>query len=172
METLEAIFTRRSIRAFTDDMVDDGQVETLLRAAMAAPSAGNAQTWAYVVVRDRELLDAVPGIHPYAKMTPQAPVAILVCGDHAREKHAGFWVQDCSAAIENMLLAAHAIGLGAVWCGVYPDEGRVEGFRRLFTLPDHLTPVALVPVGHPKEKKPAADRYDPQKVRQNRWGGA
>ncbi|MFW5733683.1 MAG: nitroreductase family protein [Oceanidesulfovibrio sp.] len=169
MDALEAILTRRSIRAYTEDPITDEQVETLLRAAMAAPSAGDAQTWAFVVVRDRELLDAVPAMHPYAKMTPQAPLAILVCGDVSAEKYAGFWVQDCSAAVENLLLAAHAMGLGAVWTGIYPDAGRVEGFRRLFSLPEHIVPLALVPVGYPKEHKELIDRYNPSKVKRERW---
>lgn len=169
MDAMEAILTRRSIRAYTDDPVTDEQVETLLRAAMAAPSAGNSQAWAFVVIRDRELLDAVPAVHPYAKMTPQAPLAILVCGDVSAEKYPGFWVQDCSAAVENLLLAAHAMGLGAVWTGIYPDESRVEGFRRLFSLPEHIVPLALVPLGFPKESKEVTDRYDPAKVKRERW---
>ncbi len=169
MDAMEAILTRSSIRAYTDEPVTDEQVEQLLRAAMAAPSAGNSQSWAFVVIRDRELLDAVPAVHPYAKMTPQAPLAILVCGDVSAEKHPGFWVQDCSAAVENLLLAAHIIGLGAVWTGIYPDEGRVEGFRRLFSLPDHIMPLALIPVGFPKETKEVTDRYDPAKVKRERW---
>ncbi|TVM15674.1 nitroreductase family protein [Oceanidesulfovibrio indonesiensis] len=169
MDAMEAILTRRSIRAYTDDPVTDEQVETLLRAAMAAPSAGNSQAWAFVVIRDRELLDAVPAVHPYAKMTPQAPLAVLVCGDVSAEKYPGFWVQDCSAAVENLLLAAHAMGLGAVWTGIYPDESRVEGFRRLFSLPEHIVPLALVPLGFPKESKEVSDRYDPAKVKRERW---
>lgn len=169
MDAMEALLTRSSIRAYTDEPVTDEQVEQLLRAAMAAPSAGNSQSWAFVVIRDRELLDAVPTVHPYAKMTPQAPLAILVCGDVSAEKYPGFWVQDCSAAVENLLLAAHIIGLGAVWTGIYPDEGRVEGFRRLFSLPDHIVPLALIPVGFPKETKEVTDRYDPAKIKRERW---
>ncbi|TVM35027.1 nitroreductase family protein [Oceanidesulfovibrio marinus] len=169
MDAMEAILTRRSIRAYTEEAVTDEQVETLLRAAMAAPSAGNAQSWTFMVIRDRELLDAVPTVHPYAKMTPQAPLAILVCGDVSAEKYPGFWVQDCSAAVENLLLAAHATGLGAVWTGIYPDASRVEGFRRLFSLPEHIIPLALVPLGHPKEHKEQADRFNPDKIKRDRW---
>ena len=113
-EMLDLIHARRSIRAYTPEAVSDDDVAEILDAAMAAPSAGNQQPWHFVVIRDRALLAAVPGFHPHARMAPQAPVAILVCGDPALERHAGYWVQDCSAATENLLLAVAAKGLGAV----------------------------------------------------------
>jgi len=115
MDAIEAILTRRSIRRFRDEPVSDDLIETLLRAAMAAPSAGNQQPWHFVVIRDRETLDTTSTVHPYATMAAEAALAIVVCGDTTLEMHKGFWVQDCAAAIQNLLLAAHASGLGAVW---------------------------------------------------------
>ena len=169
MEAMEAILTRRSIRSYSDKPVSARQVESMLRAAMAAPSAGNQQPWEFVVIEDRSMLEAIPTAHPHAQMAADAPLAIVVCGDKEREKHAGFWVQDCAAAVQNLLLAAHACGLGAVWCGIHPSEGRAEGFRELLSIPEHIIPLALLVVGHPNEKKPAADRFDPGRVHRDRW---
>jgi nitroreductase len=166
---LELIHARRSIRKYTGEAVSDQDVHELLDAAMAAPSAGNQQPWHFVVIRDRALLSAVPGFHPHARMADQAPVAILVCGDPTLEKHQGYWVQDCSNATENLLLAVAAKGLGAVWCGVYPRRERVEGFSRLLGLPGHVIPFAFVPIGHPDEVKPPAARYNPERVHRDRW---
>ena len=168
-EMLDLIHARRSIRAYTPEAVSDDDIAEILDAAMAAPSAGNQQPWHFVVIRDRALLAAVPGFHPHARMAPQAPVAILVCGDPALERHAGYWVQDCSAATENLLLAAAAKGLGAVWCGVHPREERVEGFRRLLGLPAQVVPFAFVPIGHPAESKAPARRFNPERVHRDRW---
>jgi nitroreductase len=167
--SLEWIHARRSIRKYTAAAVSDADVAELLEAAMAAPSAGNQQPWHFVVIRDRALLDAIPGFHPHASMAPQAPVGILVCGDPSLEKHAGMWVQDCAAATENLLLAVAAKGLGAVWCGVHPRADRVEGFTRLLGIPAPVVPFAFVPIGHPAETKPPARRYAPERVHRDRW---
>jgi nitroreductase len=169
MDAIEAILTRRSIRRFRDEPVSEDLIETLLRAAMSAPSAGNQQPWHFVVIRDRETLDTTSTVHPYATMAAEAPLAIVVCGDTTLEQHKGFWVQDCAAAVQNLLLAAHASGLGAVWCGIHPSEGRAKGFRELLSIPEPIIPLALLVVGHPNEKKPAADRFDPGRVHRDRW---
>jgi nitroreductase len=144
-------------------------VRTLLEAAMSAPSAGDERPWHFVVVADRRTLDAMPRIHPYAAMAVEAPVGVVVCGDVRLEKHEGFWVQDCSAAVQNILIAARALGLGAVWCGIYPREERVAGFRKLLGLPPEVIPLALVPVGWPAEEKPPAGRFDERRVHYDRW---
>jgi nitroreductase len=169
MEALEAILTRRSVRRYTEQPVPDAAIREILTAAMRAPSAGNEQAWQFVVITERRLLDAIPRFHPYAEMVRQASVAILVCGDLDREKYGGYWVQDCAAATQNLLLATHAKGLGAVWVGVYPKEDRVERMRGLLGLPQHVVPMALVPLGYPAERVPPEERYDPAKVHRNGW---
>jgi nitroreductase len=169
MDALEAIFTRRSIRKFKEDPVDAGTVKKLLSAAMSAPSAQNQQPWRFVVVTDRALLADLTTVHPYAKALAEAPLAILVCGDLGAERSAGFWVQDCAAATENLLIAAAALGLGAVWQGCYPREDRVRGIQKLLGIPESVVPLSLVAVGYPNETRPREDRYDEAKVHRNRW---
>jgi nitroreductase len=169
MDTLDAIRTRRSIRKYCDRPVPDEMVQTLLAAAMQAPSARNQQPWHFVVIDERQTLAAIPTLMPNAAMAADAPLAILVCADLALEKSEGYWVVDCSAAVQNMLLAAHALGLGAVWCGVYPRQPRMEGLRRLIGLPENIMAHSLVVVGCPGEQVPPEDRYRPERVRRNRW---
>jgi nitroreductase len=166
---LDTILGRRSIRAYTGEAVPEDLVTLLLEAAMSAPSAGNQRPWRFVVITDRNILCRVPDYHPYAYMVPEAPMAIAVCADFSLVTHKGYWVQDCSAATENLLLAAHALGLGAVWLGVYPMQDRVTGLRRLLGLPEHVVPMALVPVGYPAEQKPPARRFDPSRVHRDGW---
>ena len=168
METLEAIHTRRSIRRFKDAEVTDEQVETMLRAAMAAPSANNEQSWRFVVIRDRNILEEIMEVHPYSKMLSTASLAIAVLGDRTRVTHPDYWVVDCSAATQNLLLAAHEIGLGAVWLGVYPREKRMHDISRVLQCPDHLPPLSLIAIGIPDEAKPRVDRYRPEVVYLNR----
>ncbi len=169
MDALEALFTRRSVRQYTAEPVSDEHVETLLRAAMAAPSAGNQQVWELVVIDDRRLLDAIPTVHPYARMCTEAPLAIVVCADPARERYAGFWVQDCAASAQNVLIAAHALGLGAVWLGIDPQGDRADAIRALLGLPEHIEPLAIVAIGHPRLQPAPEDRYDLHKTHHNGW---
>jgi len=171
METLEAILTRRSVRRFLPKPVSEENVKQLLEAAMAAPSAGNQQPWEFVVIRDRGILDEIPRVHPYAQMVKESPLVIAVCGNLGREKYEGFWVQDCSAAVQNLLLAAHALGLGAVWVGLHPRAERAGPIRKLLNLPEKVIPLALVPMGHPAERLPRADRFDPARVHEERFAG-
>jgi nitroreductase len=167
--SLELLSARRSIRQYTGQEVSNEEITQVLKAAMAAPSAGNEQPWEFVVVRDRAKLDRIPTFHPHALMLKHAPVAILVCGDLNREVHKGYWVQDCSAATQNLLLAVQALGLGGVWVGVYPKEERVNGFRQLLGIPEHVVPFALIPIGHPAEQKPPADRFNESRVHYDQW---
>jgi nitroreductase len=169
MDALDCLFTRRSIRKYSAGSVDHGQIETALQAAMSAPSAGNAQPWHYVLITDRDILDAVPGFHPYAAMTRQAKAAILVCADPGLEKYPGYWVIDCAAATQNLLLALHAQGLGAVWVGVYPDLGRIENFRKLLGMPEHVIPHSFIPIGRPDQPSGRADRFKPERIHVNGW---
>lgn len=171
MDALDAIHTRRSIRTYLDQPVPEELIQKLLAATMQAPSACNQQPWQFVVIDDRAILAKIPPIMPNAAMVANAPLAILVCGDlHMRvEKSEGYWVLDCAAAIENMLLAAHALGLGAVWCGVYPREKRMEGLRQLVGLPKNVIAHSLVVLGYGAEKVPAEDRYRAERVHHNQW---
>ena len=169
MNVLDAIFSRRSIRVYTPKPVPHDVVTDIVRAAMYAPSAGNERPWHFIIITDRALLDEIPKFHPYAAMLKHASTAVLVCGDTALEKHKGYWALDCAAATQTLLLAAHAKGLGAVWCGVYPTEDRVEHFRALLKLPDHIIPFSLVPLGFPAEEKAPTERFDATRVHDNRW---
>jgi len=169
MNVIDAILTRRSIRRFTGRVITDEQLNLLLKAGFQAPSAYNLQPWHYVVVKEKETLEKIADIHPYAKMLPQAGCGIVVCGDISRETKEGYLVEDCSAAIQNILLAAHGTGLGAVWCGVYPDTDRCRLFSEILNLPENIIPVGLVAIGYPNEEKPPQDRFDPTKVHFETW---
>ena len=136
---------------------------------MTAPSARNAQPWHFVAIDDRALLDACADICPNAAMIRGAPMAVLVCGALDLEKSEGYWPIDCAAAVENMLLAAHGLGLGACWCGVYPRQYRMDGLRELFHLPERVIAHSLVVFGHPAEPSGRQDRYRPERVHRNQW---
>jgi len=169
MDALEMIFTRRSVRQYTAKQVSKDLIHELLKAAMSAPSAGNERPWHYIVLTDQAILEEIPKFHPYAAMLKQVSAAILVCGDLLLERHAGYWVLDCAASTQNILLAAHAKGLGGVWCGVYPTADRVQNIRRLLKLPEHIVPFSLIPIGFPAEVKQMIDRYDAGRVHENKW---
>ena len=169
MDALTVIHTRRSIRKFTDEPVSEEHLHTLLDAAMIAPSASNQQPWHFVVVDDKALLERIPDINPYAAMAPKAPLAIVVCGDLSQEKYPGYWVQDCSAATQNILLAATALGLGSVWTGVFPKEDRTAGFKALFGLPAHIMPLGIVLIGHPATQPESKSRFKADRVHKNTW---
>jgi nitroreductase len=169
MDAMEAILSRRSIRRYTDKAVPGELIKELLQAAMSAPSANNEQPWQFVIIDDRRILDEIPRFHPYAHMLREASWAIAVCGDLNLEMVSGYWVQDCSAAIQNILVAAHARGLGAVWLGVYPREDRVKAVQKLLGLPEYVIPLCFISIGYPAEKKPPSDRYNESRVHHNRW---
>ena len=169
MEALETILSRRSIRKYIDKQVGDEAIVIMLKAAMSAPSANNHQPWEFVVITDRKQIDALAKAHPYAKMLFEAPLAILVCGDVSKVDHLGYLPLDCSAATQNLLLAAHALGLGAVWLGVYPREERISALRTICSLPDNIEPIALISIGYPGETKAPSQRFDKAKVRLNSW---
>ena len=166
---MDAILKRRSIRSYTGEGVCDADVRDLLRAAMSAPSAGNERPWHFIVIRDRATMQRIITFHPYAAMLTHAPLAICVCGDLSLEKYRGFWVQDCSAATENLLIAAQDLGLGACWLGIYPLEDRVAGMSNLLGCPGNVVPFAVIAVGHPAEEKEYEDRYDASRVHDERW---
>ncbi|PLV59119.1 nitroreductase family protein [Thermotoga sp. KOL6] len=166
---MSIIYKRRSIRKYQKKDVPDELVIELIRAAMHAPSACNQQPWHFVVIRDERTKRKIAELHPYAKMAAEAPVVILVCGDPTLEECKGFWVQDCSAAVENLLLRAAELGIGTVWCGVYPNKERVKNFRKLLEIPEHVIPFALVPVGYPAEHPEPEDRFKPERIHYEKW---
>lgn len=169
MELWDAILTRRSIRRYTNQSIPDDLIEKLLIAGMHAPSARNKQPWHFIVVRKRELLDKISVIHPYAYMLKEAPLGIIICGDKKLEITEEYIVQDCSAATQNILLAAHSFGLGAVWLGIYPREPRIKALRELFSLPENIIPISMVSVGYPAEKKNYENRFKPDRVHFDAW---
>ncbi|MBN1348977.1 nitroreductase family protein [candidate division KSB1 bacterium] len=166
---MQAILSRRSIRKYTGKAVSETLINELLQAAMSAPSAGNQQPWHFVVLTDHSLMDQVPQFHPYSTMLKEAALAILVCGDERLQRYEGYWIQDCSAATENLLIAARANGLGAVWLGIYPRPERVDGMRKLLNIPHEITPFALISIGYPAEEKLPASRFDSARIHKNRW---
>ena len=153
---LEDWFARRSVRVYRQQEVGDDLVRDLLEAAMAAPSAVAKDPWSFVVVRSREMLAKIAAGLPNGKMLPDAAVGIVVCGDlrRAHDRQLSYLLQDCSAAIENLLLAASALGLGACWLGVHPREDRVKHIRGLLNIPDPVTPIATLAIGWPAEPTP------------------
>jgi len=166
---MKIIYQRRSIRKYTDAPVSEESLMKIIKAGMNAPSAGNEQPWHFVIINDRKILDSIADFHPFAQMARQAPVAILVCGDPDLEKHKGMWVQDCSAATQNMLLAVTGLGLGGVWVGIYPREKRMEGIRELLDMPGNFLPFSLIPVGHPGEEKEPNDKFLRDRIHWNKW---
>jgi nitroreductase len=170
METLKAILTRRSVREYTPQAVPDEFVQELLAAAMQAPSAGNQQSWHFILATERRQLDALADVLPFGKALKAAPLGIAVCADLERAKYRDFWAQDCSAATQNLLLAAHARGLGAVWLGVYPLEERVAGVKQALELPAQVVPLCIVALGYPAARPdPPARRYDETRLHLNHW---
>jgi len=166
---MDTIYRRRSIRKYTAEPLQDEVLMAVVKAGMNAPSAGNQQPWHFVIIDQRPLLEKITKIHPYAQMLHQAPAAILVCGDLDLEKHVGYWAQDCSAAVQNMLLEIVDQGLGGVWLGVYPREDRVEGIRKLLGIPENIIPFALIAVGHPDEQKSLKNEFHKERIRRNHW---
>lgn len=170
MEALKAILTRRSVRSFTSQIIDDSTIETILQAAMSAPSAVNEQPWHFLVIRDRKILDKIPEVHQHSMMCMQAPLAIVPCIDTAQEKYRDYWVQDMAAATQNILLAVRALGLGAVWLGVYPNKERNHGLRKLFNLPESVIPFCIIPIGATTaQQTEAPERFNKDRIHFDRW---
>lgn len=166
-----SILDRVSVRQYTDLPVTADQVAALLHAAMSAPTGVNRQPWEFIVVDDSALLTALADALPYAKMTAHAPVAIVVCGNKQRflqGEDANLWEQDLSAASENILLAAHAIGLGGVWTCIYPHPERIDPVRSILNIPPELIPFNLIPIGYPAATHAPLNKWHPDRIHQNR----
>ena len=167
----ENILTRASVRTYLDKPVDSAKIERLLRAGMAAPSAADKRPWHFVVVTDRELLDGLAKVNPNAGFAKKAPLAIVVCGDMNKTLQGGgkdFWIQDVSAASENILLAAHAMGLGAVWTGTYPAPDRCKAVAEVLGLPKYLVPFNTIVIGYPASQVKPKDKWDERNVTYNK----
>jgi nitroreductase len=170
-ETLNTICSRRSVRSFTGEAIPRETLMRILRAAMAAPSAVNMQPWTFVVVTNRETLDELCAKLPYAKMLDKAGAAIVVCGIPDKDEvfSKDYWVMDCSAASENILLACHALGLGAVWTAVYVDMERVADVRTILNVPGNIVPLNVIPIGVPKEKGKVLDKFNEGNIHWEQW---
>ena len=167
---IENIMTRTSIRQFTDRPIAKDTLDLLVKAGMAAPSAVNAQPWGFVIVTDRAVLDSLNNVSQYYNLKT-ATAAIIVCGDLNKTKPEikDYWVQDCSAVTENILLAAHAYGLGAVWCGVYPIEDRVKAVSSVLSLPESILPLNVITLGYPDENPQPKDKFKEENIHYNKW---
>ena len=169
---IEIIMARKSVRSYTSRPVEKEKVDIMLKAAMAAPSAVNKQPWAFIVIDDRDVLNKLAEVLPYAKMTAEAPMAIVVCGDLSKALNGEtdrYWMLDCSAASENLLLAAESMGLGAVWTAVYPENDRIAKVRSVLSLPDHIIPFNLIPVGYPQHREESKDKFKTENIHYNKW---
>ena len=165
-ETIATILGRKSVRSYTSQPVEEKKVDLLLRAGMAAPSGMDRRPWELIVVTDRATLDTMASKLPYTRMLTQAPLAIVVCGDTTKTS---YFELDCSAVTQNILLAAEALGLGAVWSASYPHELQMQVAREYLHLPDHIMPLSVIPVGYPDGDTPVKDKYDPARIHYNKW---
>ena len=166
-DLIGTILSRRSIRKYAPEPISDEQIQRILEAAMAAPSASNRKPWHFVIVKNKKVLNTLAENLQYGKMLHEAALCIAVCGDTAISER--FWVQDCSAATENILLAATALGLGSVWLGIYPGEDRVKMISELLRIPENIVPLSLISIGHPAENKEARTQFDKMQVHFEEW---
>lgn len=166
---MDAIFKRRSIRVYEDKIIPDDAINKLLKAGMAAPSAGNSQTWHFIVVEDRNMINNITMIHPHAQMLREASHAIIVCGETDSEGFDEYWIQDCSAATQNIMLMATKLGIGSVWLGVHPIEIRVKDIKKLFNIPRNVRPLSIISLGYPGEEKEPNDRFLLDRIHKNTW---
>ncbi len=167
---IETINSRRSIRRFSQKTVERANIKEILRAAMNAPSACSQQIWQFVVLDDRAILDKLADMHSGISFLKKAPLAILVCGEPGAAVLDYFWEDDCAAATQNILLAAHALGLGATWSGVNRKTPDMADFiREAVGIPKEHVPFSIIVIGHPDEEKREKDRYNDEKVHDNGW---
>lgn len=170
MNTFETIINRRSIRKYLRKKIDAKLLHRIVCAGMYAPSARNEQPWHFILVDDRDVLDEIVEIHPYAQMLKRAPAAIIVCGDKTLETAKDYWSIDCAAATQNILLMATELGIGSCWLGVYPRKERILGFRRMLKLPKHIIPFCVIALGYSDEIKTIPeDRIKLERIKINKW---
>lgn len=167
---MDAIFNRRSVRSYSEKEISKEDIEKILKAGMKAPSAGNEQVWEFIVTKDRSKMLEITSFNPYAKMLETSESIIVVCGDVNKQKYPqDFWIQDCSACTQNMLLEATHLGIGSVWVGIYPIEERILGVQKIFNLPENVKPLCVVSLGYPKKEYERVDTFVPEKVHYDTW---
>jgi nitroreductase len=170
--TIQSILNRKSVRSYNEKPVSDEILLTLSKAALSAPSAVDKRPTELIVIKDKAILKKCSEVLPYARMTEKAAAAIVVCGN-LTQQHGGeqedFWLCDCSAAIQNILIGAESLGLGAVWTAVYPEKSRIESLRSILDFPWNIIPLALIPVGYPTGKEKPKDKFDTEKIHINQW---
>lgn len=166
-QTLETIFNRKSVRKYTERPVEKEKLETLVRAGMAAPSSRDRRPWEFLIVTDRDLLDKMGDGLPLARMLKETKQAIIVCGDTVKSENA--WQLDCSAAAQNILLAAESMGLGAVWTAAYPYPERMKIIQDALQLPEHILPLTVIPLGYPTGIEKPKDKYNKKQIHYNGW---
>lgn len=169
MDLFDGIYNRRSIRKYTEVTVDNPTIEKIIKAGMYAPSAVNKQPWHFVVFRDNSIVSEIIQVHPNASMLEGASAGILICFDTKLQHDEGYGPVDCSAATQNMLLAAHGLGLGACWIGIYPRTARIEALHKLFSLPEHVIPFAVISVGYPDQERKTPDRFNKNRIHYDNW---
>jgi nitroreductase len=169
MDTIKAILTRRSIRKYKSKKISKDIIDKILKAAMYAPSAFNNQPWQYIVTDKKEIIGKELKIIPHAEMLQQAVLTILICGDRNLEQNFDLIVLNCAAATQNALLAAHDLGLGAVWISAYPVEENMKGLKNLFKLPENVIPISLLSIGYPDEEVATEERYKPERIHYDIW---
>ncbi|MGI6394560.1 MAG: nitroreductase family protein [bacterium] len=171
-ETMRTIFSRKSVRNYTGDSISKETLELLVKAGMAAPSARDKRPWEFIIIDDKEILEKLSQALPYAKMTAEAGHGIVVAGNLEKQNRppdSPYWIMDCSAAVQNILLAAESLGLGTVWTAIYPNEERIEPVSRLLNLPENIAPLALIPIGKPKSSEGPKEKFNEAQIHWNKW---
>ena len=169
MELLNGILTRRSIRKYTDEPISREKAEELIKYGMYAPSARNCQPWHFVLLNEKETFLKIEEFHPHTKMLKHSQWGIVVCGDEQLAHTPDYWAVDCAAVTQNILLAAHGMGYGAVWLGIYPRPERVEAMKNLLDLPPHIHAFSIIAVGAPDQQISQPERFLSERIHLNKW---
>lgn len=169
MDLMQGLLTRRSVRVYKDEKINETDMDEMIKAGMFAPSARNQQPWAFVTTNEKDVLKKISEKVETAKMAENAGFAIVVCADKAGLASPDYFMQDCSACVQNILLAAHAKGLGAVWIGMHPKNEREQAVRDVFGIPENIVVAAVIVGGALKEGLPVVDRYRPQVIHHGKW---
>lgn len=168
-EIINAILTRRSIRSYTDKNISKQDMDLILKAAMYAPTARNLQYWRFLVIQDKANMAKLEKIQPYNTLLNSANAAIIVCSDMENEVAQKYYMQDCGASIQNIMLAATSLGIGSITLGLYPNADQVTAIKEQFNIPENVAPIGIVALGYPNEEKPDPERFDEAKIHYEKW---